>query len=76
MTAYLRVLGASLKSPHYYIGPMAKPHRMALMTVSLIGEAIYPTGVIVYSSLWIMLAGQIITCYRRLSKMTNDLETK
>lgn len=76
MTAYLRVIGASLQSPHYYIGPMAKPHRMALLTVAFIAEAIYPTGIICYAALWIMLVGQVITCFRRLSKVSNDLENK
>lgn len=76
MTAYLRVLGASLKSPHYYIGPMAKPHRMALLTVAFIAESIYPTGLITYVALWIMLIGQVFTCYRRLSKISQDLESK
>ena len=76
MTAYLRVLGASLKSPHYYIGPMAKPQRMAILTIAFIGEAIYPTGFIIYYSLMIMLVGQIFTCFRRISKISNDLENK
>jgi phosphatidylglycerophosphate synthase len=76
MTAYLRVLGASLKSPHYYIGPMAKPHRMAILTGSFIIEAIYPNGIVIYAALIIMVAGQLVTCFRRLSKITNDLETK
>lgn len=76
MTAYLRVLGASLKSPHYYIGPMAKPHRMALLTVAFIVEAAFPIGYFVYAALWVMLVGQVVTCYRRLSKMATDLETK
>lgn len=76
MTAYLRVLGASLKSPHYYIGPMAKPHRMAILTGAFIIEAIYPNGVVIYGALIIMVLGQVATCFRRLSKITNDLETK
>jgi phosphatidylglycerophosphate synthase len=76
MTAYLRVLGASLKSPHYYIGPMAKPHRMAILTVAFIAEAIYPTGFVTYIALWIMLAGQVVTCFRRLNKISHDLENK
>ena len=31
LTAYVRVLGASLGTTHQFIGPMAKPHRMALV---------------------------------------------
>lgn len=76
MTAYIRVLGASLKSPHYYIGPMAKPHRMAILTAAFVIEAIRPNGYLIYAALVIMVVGQVITCFRRLSKITNDLETK
>lgn len=76
MTAYLRVLGASLKSPHYYIGPMAKPHRMALLTVTFIAEAVYPSGLFSYIALIIMLVGQLVTCIRRLSKVSSDLESR
>ena len=76
MTAYIRVLGASLKSPHYYIGPMAKPHRMALLTVAFIVEASFPIGYFALAALWVMLVGQIFTCYRRLSKIAHDMETK
>ncbi|WPU66953.1 CDP-alcohol phosphatidyltransferase family protein [Peredibacter starrii] len=74
MTAYLRVLGASLASPHYYIGPMAKPHRMAILTAAFIGEAIYPGGALLYGALIIMVVGQVVTCGRRLSRITVDLE--
>ncbi|WP_408095935.1 CDP-alcohol phosphatidyltransferase family protein [Peredibacter sp. HCB2-198] len=76
MTAYLRVLGASLASPHYYIGPMAKPHRMAILTAAFIGEAIYPGGTLLYGALIIMLVGQVITCVRRLNRIAVDLENK
>ena len=76
MTAYLRVLGASLASPHYYIGPMAKPHRMALLTVAFVAEAIHPSGYFTYGALIIMVVGQLITCARRLNRISADLEKK
>lgn len=74
MTAYLRVMGASLKSPQYNLGPMGKTHRMALMIIAFIAEAIYPTGIICYAALWIMLFGQVITCTRRLFRVADDLK--
>lgn len=73
-TAYLRVMGASLKSPHYYLGPMAKPHRMALITVAFIAECFLKNGMAAYACLWIMMMGQLVTCYRRLSLISRDLE--
>lgn len=39
VTAYIRVLGGSLGLPQDFRGPMAKPHRMATMTIAcLIGS--------------------------------------
>jgi phosphatidylglycerophosphate synthase len=70
LTAYLRVLGAASKSPHYYICPMAKPHRMALLTVAFLVEAAAPTGLAAMALL------QVATCYRRLARIAADLETK
>lgn len=75
-TAYIRVLGSSLKSPHYYFGPMAKPQRMAILTGAYLLEAIYPTGYVAYASLVMMLILQVITCTKRLNKIASDLESK
>ncbi|OUR99732.1 hypothetical protein A9Q84_01530 [Halobacteriovorax marinus] len=79
-TAYIRVLGASLKSSHYYFGPMAKPHRMALITLCALMEMILLRFKIdlgfslLYISLYVMVIGGVITCYRRLKRITSDLE--
>jgi phosphatidylglycerophosphate synthase len=40
VTAYIRVLGGSLGLPQDFRGPQAKPHRMFVMTLALIGAAI------------------------------------
>lgn len=76
LTAYLRVLGASLASPHYFMGPMGKPHRMAILTLAYIVEAIFMKGVFIYTSLIMMALGQLITCIRRLRQIAIDLEKK
>jgi phosphatidylglycerophosphate synthase len=75
-TAYIRVLGASLNLPHYFLGPMAKPQRMALATIIFLGEAYLGSGSLAFYGLIIMLVGQIVTCFRRLSKIKNALETR
>ena len=36
MTAYIRLLGGSMGTPQYFLGPMAKPHRMALLTAACV----------------------------------------
>jgi phosphatidylglycerophosphate synthase len=70
-TAYIRTLGASLGCPHYFIGPMAKQHRMALVTACC-AVAVWYTPIFYYA-LILMNIGLIITCYRRLSKIVDCL---
>jgi len=66
-TAYIRTLGASLKCGHYFSGPMAKQHRMALVCLGCaVGIWYLP---VFYYLLIIMNAGLLVTCYRRLSKI-------
>jgi phosphatidylglycerophosphate synthase len=73
-TAYIRTLGASLNCPHFFSGPMAKQHRMALITIScLIGIWYQP---IFYFMLILMNFGLLITCIRRLFKISNSLKAK
>lgn len=71
-TAYIRTLGASLNCQHFYIGPMAKQHRMALITISCIIGIWYVQ--IFYIMLIVMNIGLLITCFRRLSKIAKCLK--
>ena len=76
MTAYIRTLGASLGHGHRFLGPMAKQHRMALLTAVALIEAFVKCDAI-YIGLWIMLAGLIVTVIRRLTDLAQFLkETK
>ena len=43
--AYVRALGASVGAGQCFLGPMAKPQRMALMTVLAVAGAIFPQAV-------------------------------
>ncbi|WP_120511888.1 CDP-alcohol phosphatidyltransferase family protein [Photobacterium salinisoli] len=74
LTAYVRVLGVSMGCPADFRGPMAKQHRMALLTVSLLVLfvsqvfALQPE-ILAYTldaALAIMLVGSVITTWRRL----------
>lgn len=74
LTAYVRVLGVSMGCPADFRGPMAKQHRMALLTVSFLVLfvsqvfALLPE-VLAYTldaALAIMLVGSVITTWRRL----------
>ncbi len=43
--AYIRALGASVGAGQCFLGPQAKPHRMALMTALAVFGAIFPQAV-------------------------------
>ena len=72
-TSYIRTLGASLNCPHFFSGPMAKQHRMALITVGCVIAIWYLP--IFYIILMVMNVGLLITCVRRLLKISNFLKS-
>ena len=80
MTAYVRVLGRSIGSGIYFIGPMAKQHRMALLTVACILGAIACRMMwqryVLLAALVVMVVGCVVTVIRRLRFIVKDLESK
>lgn len=80
MTAYFRWIGAFKTQKHFFNGPMAKQHRMALLTVAaLIGIATIHLGYLHYVffvSLIIMNIGLIVTLVRRLYFMSHTTSEK
>lgn len=81
MTAYVRVLGRSIGAGVYFIGPMAKQHRMALVTLScfVCAFAVFYTridGPILSAALAIIIVGSIVTVIRRIALIGRDLKLK
>ncbi len=80
MTACVRMHGASLTGMHDFRGPMAKPHRMALATVTCIVMAVLSllkiAVPVVLFSLGLMVAGIIVTLIRRLSGLSRELHLR
>lgn len=81
LSAYVRLLGGALQTPQFFLGPMAKPHRMALLTGAALVQgalAFAPLPALpvppLYVALWILVAGTFITCCRRLSAITRALQ--
>ncbi len=77
ITAYVRVLGKSLGTKSYFIGPMAKQHRMFLMTLAFIAEFFlsgtnYSTRFL-YIILVVITIGSFLTIFRRLALISSDL---
>ncbi|HSH94790.1 MAG TPA: CDP-alcohol phosphatidyltransferase family protein [Roseimicrobium sp.] len=80
ITAYTRALGASAGAAQQFCGPMAKQHRMAVITVAAVGSAILcwcgiRTSVLPHALL-IISAGCLITIFRRTSRIIRELESK
>jgi phosphatidylglycerophosphate synthase len=70
VVAYVRYLGAAMGSPQFFIGPMAKQQRMALMTVACLAAAAetvigLPDRAIPVA-LGIVVVGGIVTIWRRI----------
>lgn len=76
-TAYIRAVGKSLGLPSDFRGPMAKQQRMFLVTVWCIVAAIVPAFVtrwhVTDVLLWIIVAGSLLTCGRRLGGIVRGL---
>ncbi len=71
LTAYVRILGAVAGAPQFFIGPMAKQHRMALINLTMLVALIEynMSSTIVQSFFWcliILAFGSLITVVRRL----------
>ncbi|MFM2112500.1 MAG: hypothetical protein RLZZ271_1160 [Pseudomonadota bacterium] len=81
LTAYVRVFGGSLGLPQDFRGPMAKQHRMAVLTLACMGgvvEAIAETGTQIAMTLGmiVILLGAAMTCITRTLGIVRLLEKK
>lgn len=82
-TAYIRSLGAELTGRHFFTGPMAKPHRMAALTIGallvmasrLMSPADADPHRMMTAVLTLILAGTLITCWRRLRMISQALRS-
>jgi phosphatidylglycerophosphate synthase len=80
-TAYTRVLAGAIGATQKFLGPMAKQHRMALLTVVsfiCVTELFYPNlhSYAYPAALVIIIIGTIITVWRRVSFAANELIEK
>ena len=80
ITAYIRLLGGSMGVTQYFIGPMAKPHRMALLTgacvLSMFEGYFGLRGHIIAIALMLMVIGMAVTCARRTARIVADLKKR
>lgn len=80
MTAYVRVLGGSTGVQQSFMGPMAKQHRMAVMTgaalVAAIEEVVFATDRVLVLALAVVVVGCIVTVVRRTRLVIELLEAR
>ncbi len=84
MTAYIRALGGTLTGSQSFIGPMAKQHRMAVLTFACLGSIAEvwlrhdgkPAQEVMRAALLVIIFGCLITCVRRLSLIARELKAK
>ena len=82
LTAYVRVLGRSVGAGTYFTGPMAKQHRMAVLTAACAACAVVAwVGLglrhwVMFGALVVIVAGCAVTAVRRVRLIVRDLEAK
>jgi phosphatidylglycerophosphate synthase len=79
LTAYVRALGQSCGAPADFSGPMAKPHRMALLTAAAalaLFEPLWNGGNTVLNAvLWIVAVGAAVTALLRAIRLVETLKS-
>jgi phosphatidylglycerophosphate synthase len=77
ITAYLRLLGGTLGLPQDFRGPMAKPHRMAVLTagclVGAVEMAAFGTLRALEAAAWVIAVGATLTCGTRTRALARAL---
>ena len=79
LTAYVRELGHANGQPVDFSGPMAKPHRMAAITLAAVLSIFEPLwhggGLILTICLWVVAIGAFVTTLRRSVRLVTDLRS-
>jgi phosphatidylglycerophosphate synthase len=80
VTAYIRVLGGTFGLAQDFRGPLAKQHRMAVMTAGCllgIGEFLWRGSMLVVeAAAWIIAIGAIVTCGTRIHAIARQLRAR
>jgi phosphatidylglycerophosphate synthase len=77
LTAYVRVYGASCGLGHDFRGPMAKQHRMAVLTLACIATPLLPFGLKpLLIAMAVIGALSLVTCVTRTLALCRQLQQK
>jgi len=75
-TAYVRATGGALGFPQDFVGPMAKQHRMFVLTVGAMAQPFLPEQRVMATALWIIAIGGAITCLVRTWRIAGLLKAR
>ena len=74
------MLGATFDLPQDFRGPMAKPHRMAVLTFGCLVGAVElrsnDTRYALLAAAWIIAVGALLTCATRACAIANALRAR
>jgi phosphatidylglycerophosphate synthase len=81
VTAYIRVLGGTFGLAQDFRGPLAKQHRMAVLTLGCLlgigefyGSRPEPTSWILTGTAWVIAGGALLTCVTRIHAIARQLK--
>jgi phosphatidylglycerophosphate synthase len=78
MTAYVRLLGGAMGATQWFIGPMAKQHRMAVLTtaclLAALEAAVGRTEHVITAALAVVSLGSVATLVRRLRRIITEVQ--
>jgi phosphatidylglycerophosphate synthase len=75
-TAYLRTFGGSLGFAQDFSGPMAKQHRMFVLTVGSLLAACLPAEPVLAVALGVIVLGCGVTLFRRTRRLASQLRAR
>lgn len=79
-TAYVRMLGGASGLKQSFIGPMAKQHRMATLTIacvlSILEARFLSAGTMLWVALIVINIGCLATIWRRTARIARELEAR
>lgn len=80
LTAYTRELGRNCGLPADFSGPMAKQHRMAMITAAALISLLEPLwrgqGEVLVIALWLIAVGAAVTTLRRAANIVRALRAR
>lgn len=78
LTAYVRVFAGSVGMQQRFIGPMAKQHRMAVMTgclvLNIVEATVWGTHFSMMVGLAVIAFGSVATCFTRTQLLVQDMQ--